>query len=91
MRIVVTGHRGYIGTVLTPLLDAAGHSVGGIDRAAQDLRELGAYAEEAASGIPGARLEFFENCGHLLPLEEPKRVARTIVTLIQETFKRSNV
>jgi 3-oxoadipate enol-lactonase len=50
-----------------------------------------AYAEEAAAGIPNARLEFFENCGHLLPLEEPKRVARTIVTLIQETFKRSNV
>jgi len=38
-----------------------------------------AYAEEAATGIPGARIEFFENCGHLLPLEEPKRVAQTII------------
>ena len=38
-----------------------------------------AYAEEAAANIPGARIEFFENCGHLLPLEEPDRVARTII------------
>jgi len=38
-----------------------------------------AYAEEAAEGIPGARIEFFENCGHLLPLEEPERVARAII------------
>jgi pimeloyl-ACP methyl ester carboxylesterase len=38
-----------------------------------------AYAEEAAEGIPGARIEFYENCGHLLPLEEPDRVAQTII------------
>lgn len=38
-----------------------------------------AYAEEAAAGIPDARIEIFENCGHLLPLEEPDRVARTII------------
>jgi 3-oxoadipate enol-lactonase/4-carboxymuconolactone decarboxylase len=38
-----------------------------------------AYAEEAADGIPGARLEIFEGCGHLLPLEEPARVAETII------------
>ena len=38
-----------------------------------------AYADEAAEGIPGARIEIFENCGHLLPLEEPERVAETIV------------
>jgi pimeloyl-ACP methyl ester carboxylesterase len=38
-----------------------------------------AYAEEAAAGIPGARLDIFENCGHLLPLEEPDRVAQTII------------
>jgi 3-oxoadipate enol-lactonase len=41
-----------------------------------------AYAEEAAAGIPNARLEFFENCGHLLPLEEPERVAQTIVGVV---------
>jgi pimeloyl-ACP methyl ester carboxylesterase len=42
-----------------------------------------AYAEEAAEGIPGARIEFFENCGHLLPLEEPERVAETIIEVVR--------
>ena len=31
MRILVTGHRGYIGTVLVPLLASAGHEVVGLD------------------------------------------------------------
>lgn len=31
MRILLTGHKGYIGTVLAPMLQAAGHSVHGID------------------------------------------------------------
>jgi nucleoside-diphosphate-sugar epimerase len=31
MRILVTGHRGYVGAVLTPLLTAAGHEVVGLD------------------------------------------------------------
>ncbi len=31
MRVLVTGHNGYIGTVLTPLLMAAGHEVHGLD------------------------------------------------------------
>ena len=31
MRILVPGHRGYIGQVLTPLLEAAGHEVVGLD------------------------------------------------------------
>jgi len=43
-----------------------------------------AWAEEAAVGIPGARLEILENCGHLLPLEEPDRVARSIITIVGE-------
>jgi len=38
-----------------------------------------AWAEEASAAIPGARLDVFENCGHLLPLEEPNRVARSII------------
>jgi pimeloyl-ACP methyl ester carboxylesterase len=42
-----------------------------------------AYAEEAAEGIPGARIEFFENCGHLLPFEEPERVAQAIIEVVQ--------
>lgn len=31
MRVLVTGHNGYIGTVLTPMLMAAGHDVVGLD------------------------------------------------------------
>jgi len=42
------------------------------------------YAEEAASGIPGAKIEIFENCGHLLPLEEPERVTQTIIGIARE-------
>ncbi len=31
MRVLVTGHDGYIGTVLVPLFQAAGHEVVGLD------------------------------------------------------------
>lgn len=31
MRVLVTGHLGYIGTVLTPMLSAAGHKIVGLD------------------------------------------------------------
>jgi nucleoside-diphosphate-sugar epimerase len=31
MRVLVTGHNGYIGTVMTPLLEQAGHEVVGLD------------------------------------------------------------
>ncbi|MBT3390754.1 MAG: SDR family oxidoreductase [Chloroflexi bacterium] len=31
MRVLVTGHLGYIGTILTPMLLAAGHEVSGLD------------------------------------------------------------
>ena len=31
MRVLLTGHKGYIGTVMTPMLQAAGHEVVGYD------------------------------------------------------------
>jgi nucleoside-diphosphate-sugar epimerase len=31
MRVLVTGHQGYLGTVMTPVLEAAGHDVIGLD------------------------------------------------------------
>ena len=31
MRILVTGHKGYIGTVMVPILESAGHEVAGLD------------------------------------------------------------
>lgn len=45
MRVLVTGHRGYIGVVLTPMLEAAGHSVVGID---SDLYERCTFAPGGA-------------------------------------------
>jgi nucleoside-diphosphate-sugar epimerase len=41
MRVLVTGNRGYIGTVLTPMLEAAGHQVCGLD---SDLYERCTFA-----------------------------------------------
>lgn len=32
MRVLVTGHKGYIGTVMVPMLVQAGHTVVGLDR-----------------------------------------------------------
>ena len=31
MRILLTGHKGYIGSVATPMLRSAGHDVTGLD------------------------------------------------------------
>ena len=31
MRVLVTGHNGYIGSVLVPMLEQAGHEVVGLD------------------------------------------------------------
>ena len=42
MRVLVTGHRGYIGTVLTPLLQEAGHDVVGLDSYLYDDCRFGA-------------------------------------------------
>jgi pimeloyl-ACP methyl ester carboxylesterase len=44
-----------------------------------------AYAAEAGAGIPNARLEFYENCGHLVPLEEPDRVASAIIEMARRS------
>jgi pimeloyl-ACP methyl ester carboxylesterase len=54
---------------------------------AHEMPGFRAYADEAAAGIPGARLDVVEDCGHLLPLEEPGLVAASII----EAAQRSNV
>ena len=41
MRVLVAGDRGYIGTVLVPLLRAAGHEVDGLDLGLYDGCDLG--------------------------------------------------
>ena len=42
MRVLVTGHKGYIGTVMVPMLQAAGHNVVGLD---SDLYRNSTYGD----------------------------------------------
>ena len=53
MRVLVTGHDGYIGTVLVPLFKKAGHDVVGLDS--------GLFSEcvfgENAQAVPALRKE----------------------------------
>ena len=45
MRVLVAGDRGYIGTVLVPLLRAAGHEVDGLDIGLYEGCDLGPALE----------------------------------------------
>ncbi len=48
MRVLVTGHNGYVGTILTPLLLAAGHEVVGMDT---NFYSASTFGEEPNFGI----------------------------------------
>jgi nucleoside-diphosphate-sugar epimerase len=75
MRVLVTGHDGYIGRVLTPMLAGAGHDVTGLD---SFLYEGCDFGEERRPGPPALRsdvrdveaedLEGFEAVIHLAAL-----------------------
>lgn len=56
MRILVTGHNGYIGTVLTPLLIAEGHTVVGLDT---DLYERCTFGDSVPQ-IPAIKKDIRE-------------------------------
>src|SRR3972149_5311185 len=47
MRVLVTGHKGYIGTIAVPILQAEGHQVVGIDN---DLFEGCNFGDKSVSG-----------------------------------------
>jgi nucleoside-diphosphate-sugar epimerase len=51
MRILVTGHNGYIGTVLVPMLQSAGHDVAGLDSYLYEGCTFGPEPEEPATVI----------------------------------------
>jgi pimeloyl-ACP methyl ester carboxylesterase len=42
-----------------------------------------AYAEAYARGIPGARLEILDRCGHLPPFERPERFAEIVLDFLE--------
>ncbi|WP_055532773.1 NAD-dependent epimerase/dehydratase family protein [Streptomyces graminilatus] len=50
MRVLLTGHQGYLGTVMAPVLTAAGHQVTGLDSGLFADRVLGPLA---APDVPG--------------------------------------
>ena len=41
-----------------------------------------AYGEAYARGIPGARLEILDRCGHLPPFEHPERLAELVLAFL---------
>ncbi|MGB9105965.1 MAG: NAD-dependent epimerase/dehydratase family protein, partial [Terriglobales bacterium] len=49
MRVLVTGHKGYIGSIMVPMLQKAGHHVVGLD---SDLYRNSVYGE-APPEVPG--------------------------------------
>lgn len=49
MRVALTGHLGYVGTVMAPILVAAGHDVVGIDT---DLYRNSTFGEGETSSVP---------------------------------------
>jgi nucleoside-diphosphate-sugar epimerase len=54
MRILITGHHGYVGSVTAPVLAAAGHDVVGLDTFFYDGCDLG---EPGEAGPPARRLD----------------------------------
>lgn len=72
MKVLVTGHRGYIGTVLTEMLVQRGHHVVGIDT---DLYARCTFGQDSTSSVPSiecdirelapAQLETFDAILHL--------------------------
>ncbi len=62
-----------LGEIAVPTVVAVGEN---------DLPGFRAFAEEAAGGIPGARLVVFPDCGHLVPLENPEGLAELIVAAV---------
>ena len=74
MRILVTGHRGYIGTVMVPMLLNAGHEVLGLD---SDLFQQCTFSPTMLRipdhrldlrDVPPIRLEGFDAVVHLAAL-----------------------
>jgi nucleoside-diphosphate-sugar epimerase len=71
MRILMTGHAGYVGAVMAPLLQAAGHEVVGLDNHYFERCDFGAYAPQLRvlrcdiRDLTAAHLDGFDGVAHL--------------------------
>ncbi len=74
MRVLVTGHKGYIGSVMVPLLIDAGHEVVGLDTGLYEACSFGDRRQEIAGvrldirSVEPHHLEGFEAVVHLAAL-----------------------
>ena len=75
MRVLVTGHHGYVGSILVPLLTQAGHEVVGLDMYLYEGCDFGAQRAPAVAAIrrdirdvSASDLEGFEAVIHLAAL-----------------------
>src|SRR5262249_34417398 len=53
MKVLITGHRGYIGAIMAPMFRAAGHSVSGLDNDLYEGCTFGGAPEE----FPARRID----------------------------------
>ena len=68
MRILLTGHKGYIGAVAAPLLQAAGHEVVGMDTdlfAGCDFGKPAGFIPEIRKDIRNCNRSDLTGSGHL--------------------------
>lgn len=68
-------HRAALAALQVPTLVMCGR---------EDQVTRGVLSEELAAAIPGARLEWIEDAGHMTPLEQPQRVAQLLSGLLTE-------
>jgi pimeloyl-ACP methyl ester carboxylesterase len=61
-----------------PRITAQTLVIAGCQDALRPLSEV----EALASGIPGARFEVVEDCGHMVPLEQPRRLADRVAKFL---------
>jgi len=79
MRVLVTGHLGYIGTVLTPMLVRAGHEVVGFE-----------FADNAGPDKRSYRVSF-EKIRRRLPTFKPRWDARMGAEQLYKAYRASNL